>query len=44
MNCILKFNSFKDEKIIKDLMYCIEHSRYKDTLLKKFNKMIEIKY
>ena len=42
MDAILKFHSLKDDKIIKDLMECIEHSRYKDTLLNKFNKMIYI--
>jgi len=25
-------------------MDCIEHSRYKDTLLKKFKKRVELKY
>jgi len=40
MDAILKFHSLKDDKIIKDLMECIEHSRYKDTALTKFNKMI----
>ena len=40
MDAILKFHSLKDDKIIKDLMECIEHSRYKDTALKKFNKIV----
>ena len=40
MDAILKFHSLKDDKIIKDLMECIEHSRYKDTALNKFNKIV----
>jgi len=44
MNSILKFYSLREDPIIKTLMDCIEHSRYKDTALKKFNKKIEIKY
>lgn len=40
MNSILKFNSLKNDKVIIDLMECIEHSRYKDTTLEKFVKMI----
>lgn len=40
MDAILKFYSLKNDKIIKDLMECVEHSRYKDTALTKFNKMV----
>ena len=44
MDGILKFNSLKEDPVIEILMDCIEHSRYKDTTLKKFNKRVELKY
>ena len=44
MDSILKFYSLLDHPIIKILTECIEHSRYKETTLKKFEKQIELKY
>ena len=44
MDGILKFISLLKHPIIKILMNCIEHSRYKDTALKKFKKQLELKY
>lgn len=44
MNGILKFYSLMNDPLIKLLIQCIDHSRYKDTALKKFNKKVELKY
>ena len=44
MNGILKFYSLLDDPIIKMFIECVEHSRYKDTALKKFKKKLELKY
>jgi len=44
MDGILKFNSMKEDPLIEILMDCIEHSRYKDTVLTKFKKRVELKY
>ena len=41
---ILKFYSLLDDPIIKTFIECVEHSRYKDTALKKFKKKLELKY
>ena len=44
MNGILKFYSLMNDPLIKLLIQSIDHSRYKDTALKKFNKKVELKY
>ena len=44
MDGILKFYSLRNNPVMEILMDSIEHSRYKDTALKKFNKEIELKY
>lgn len=44
MDGILKFISLLNNPIIKILIDCIEHSRYKDTALKKFIKQLKLKY
>uniref|UniRef100_A0A6C0BS30 Glycosyltransferase n=1 Tax=viral metagenome TaxID=1070528 RepID=A0A6C0BS30_9ZZZZ len=44
MDSILKFYSLINEPDIQCLMDCIDHSRYKDSAIKKFNKKIELKY
>ena len=44
MDSILKFYSLINEPDIQCLIDCIDHSRYKDSAIKKFNKKIELKY
>jgi hypothetical protein len=44
MDGILKFYSLRNDPLIKLLIDCIDHSRYKDTARKKFNKKVELKY
>lgn len=44
MDGILKFYSLRNDPLIKLLIDTMDHSRYKDTALKKFNKKVELKY
>jgi len=44
MDAILKFNSMVNDPLIEILRDCVDHSRYKDTALKKFRKQVELKY
>ena len=44
MNAILKFHSYMNNPIIKILIECIDHSRYRETALIKFEKKIKAKY
>ena len=44
MDALLKFHSQVKNPLIQILMDCVDHSRYKDTALKKFKKQVELKY
>ena len=44
MDSILKFHSLRNEPLIKILIECINHSRTKESTMKKFIKQVKLKY
>ena len=44
MDSILKFHSLRNEPLMKILIECIDHSRTKESAMKKFIKQVKLKY